>query len=119
MHPDTGGFCDDFGRSGFLFVFAQDVLEQRLLVRARFIGGGAELAALVAFSAIKNNDRVGLIIFTRNVERFVPPTCRAFSSDSESLNKAARPASTAFSYSSSSLASTAVDSVCSGPSICS
>jgi uncharacterized protein (DUF58 family) len=33
----------------------------------------AEVAALVAFSAIKNNDRVGLIIFTDQVERFVPP----------------------------------------------
>lgn len=33
----------------------------------------AELAAVVAFSAIKNNDRVGLIIFTDEVERFVPP----------------------------------------------
>ncbi len=33
----------------------------------------AEVAALVAFSAIKNNDRVGLIIFTDHVERFVPP----------------------------------------------
>jgi uncharacterized protein (DUF58 family) len=33
----------------------------------------AELAAVVAFSAIKNSDRVGLIIFTDEVERFVPP----------------------------------------------
>jgi uncharacterized protein (DUF58 family) len=33
----------------------------------------AEVAAMVAFSAIKNNDRVGLIIFTDRVERFVPP----------------------------------------------
>src|SRR5688572_26309218 len=33
----------------------------------------AEVAALVAFSAIKNNDRVGLIIFTDKVELFVPP----------------------------------------------
>src|SRR5262245_43509013 len=33
----------------------------------------AEVAALVAFSAIKNNDRVGLIIFTDRVETFVPP----------------------------------------------
>lgn len=32
----------------------------------------AEVAALLAFSAIKNNDRVGLIIFTDRVERFVP-----------------------------------------------
>lgn len=33
----------------------------------------AELAAVVAFSAIKNNDRVGLYIITDKVERFVPP----------------------------------------------
>lgn len=32
-----------------------------------------QLAALLAFSAIKNNDRVGLIIFTDRVEKFVPP----------------------------------------------
>ena len=32
-----------------------------------------KLAALLAFSAIKNNDRVGLIIFTDRVEKFVPP----------------------------------------------
>src|SRR5690348_1194026 len=34
----------------------------------------AELAAVVAFSAIKNNDRVGLYIVTDKVERYVPPT---------------------------------------------
>lgn len=33
----------------------------------------AELAAMLAFSAIKNNDRVGLIIFTDEIELFVPP----------------------------------------------
>src|SRR3954468_13579474 len=33
----------------------------------------AELAAVLAFSAISNNDRVGLIAFTDKVERFVPP----------------------------------------------
>jgi len=32
-----------------------------------------EICALLAFSAIKNNDRVGLIIFTDHVERFIPP----------------------------------------------
>lgn len=32
-----------------------------------------ELCALLAFSAIKNNDKVGLIIFTDKVEKFVPP----------------------------------------------
>jgi uncharacterized protein (DUF58 family) len=33
----------------------------------------AELAALLAFSAIKNNDRIGLVVFTDRVELFVPP----------------------------------------------
>jgi uncharacterized protein (DUF58 family) len=33
----------------------------------------SEVAALLAFSAIRNNDRVGLIIATDKVERMVPP----------------------------------------------
>ncbi|MCC6417886.1 MAG: DUF58 domain-containing protein [Gemmataceae bacterium] len=33
----------------------------------------AELAAVLAFSAISNNDRVGLVAFTDRVERFLPP----------------------------------------------
>jgi uncharacterized protein (DUF58 family) len=33
----------------------------------------AEISALLAFSAIKNNDRVGAILFTDCVEKFVPP----------------------------------------------
>lgn len=33
----------------------------------------AEICALLAFSAIKNNDKVGLIVFTDTVELFVPP----------------------------------------------
>ena len=33
----------------------------------------AEVAALLAFSAIRNNDRVGLILFSDTVEHFVPP----------------------------------------------
>jgi len=32
-----------------------------------------EICALLAFSAIKNNDRVGLIIFTDRIEKYVPP----------------------------------------------
>ncbi len=34
---------------------------------------GVEICALLAFSAIQNNDRVGLIIFTDDVEAFIPP----------------------------------------------
>ncbi len=33
----------------------------------------AELAAVLAFSAIRNNDRVGLVVFTDTIEKFVPP----------------------------------------------
>lgn len=33
----------------------------------------AEVAAVLAFSAIRNNDKVGLIIFTDKIEKFVPP----------------------------------------------
>jgi uncharacterized protein (DUF58 family) len=33
----------------------------------------AELSAILAFSALKNNDKVGLLLFTDKVEKFVPP----------------------------------------------
>jgi len=33
----------------------------------------AELSAILAFSALKNNDKVGLILFTDKIEKFVPP----------------------------------------------
>lgn len=33
----------------------------------------AEVSALLAFSAIKNNDRVGLLLFTDRVELYLPP----------------------------------------------
>jgi uncharacterized protein (DUF58 family) len=33
----------------------------------------AAISALLAFSAIKNNDRVGLLIFTSKIEKFIPP----------------------------------------------
>ena len=33
----------------------------------------AEICAILAFSAIKNNDKVGLILFSDRIEKFVPP----------------------------------------------
>jgi len=39
-------------------------------LKADFI---AEIAALIAFSAIKNNDKVGLILFSDEVEKYIPP----------------------------------------------
>jgi uncharacterized protein (DUF58 family) len=46
----------------------------RFGTRGRFKSDmAAELCALLAFSAIKNNDKVGMIIFTDKIEKFVPP----------------------------------------------
>ncbi|MBM3877462.1 MAG: DUF58 domain-containing protein [Verrucomicrobia bacterium] len=33
----------------------------------------AEIASVLAFSAIRNNDKVGLILFTEEIEKFIPP----------------------------------------------
>ena len=33
----------------------------------------AEICALLAFSAIRNNDKVGLLLFTDRIEKYVPP----------------------------------------------
>jgi len=33
----------------------------------------AELGSVLAFSAIRNNDKVGLILFTEEVEKYIPP----------------------------------------------
>ncbi len=33
----------------------------------------AEMAAILAFNAIRNNDRIGAILFTDRVERYIPP----------------------------------------------
>lgn len=33
----------------------------------------AEVASVLAFSAIRNNDKVGLILFTDEIEQFIPP----------------------------------------------
>lgn len=33
----------------------------------------AEIAAVLAFSAIKNNDKVGVIFFSNQIEKFIPP----------------------------------------------
>ncbi len=33
----------------------------------------AEFCALLAFSAVKNNDKVGLVLFTDKVEKYIPP----------------------------------------------
>lgn len=74
-------------RAGHLFT--KEFMEERELTvillldasRSLFFGSrrgkkselAAELAALLAFSAIRNNDKVGLAIFTDRIEKYVPP----------------------------------------------
>ncbi|HWR97452.1 MAG TPA: DUF58 domain-containing protein [Candidatus Methanoperedens sp.] len=74
-------------RGGELFVkkFTEErELTVLLLVdvsASQFFGGAnlskkdlaAEIAAVLAFAAIRNNDRVGLVLFTDEVELYVPP----------------------------------------------
>src|SRR5262245_44073238 len=43
----------------------------------------AEVAALIAFSAVANNDRVGLLAVSDEVERFIPPGKRSEEHTSE------------------------------------
>lgn len=42
-------------------------------VRQMKIEVAIEVAALLAFSAIKNHDKVGLLLFTDSIEKYVPP----------------------------------------------
>jgi len=54
--------CVDASGSGYFGTRSQFKLEQ-----------AAQVAATIAFSAVTNNDKVGLLFFTDDVERFVPP----------------------------------------------
>ena len=74
-------------RTGRLFI-RQYTEERELTVviacdlsRSQFFGSGdrlkkelsAEIAAVLAFSALRNNDKVGLLLFTENIEKHMPP----------------------------------------------
>ena len=50
--------------SGSLFFGSVEKTKQQI---------AAELSSVLAFSALKNNDKVGLILFTDRIEKFVPP----------------------------------------------
>ena len=50
--------------SGSQFFGSQTALKRDVAV---------ELSAILAFSAMKNNDKVGAILFTDEIERFIPP----------------------------------------------
>jgi len=54
--------CVDASGSGHFSTRKQFKLEQ-----------AAEIAATLAFSAVRNNDKVGLLFFTDRVEKYVPP----------------------------------------------
>lgn len=52
----------DFSSSGYFGTVRQMKIEVAI-----------ELAALLAFSAMKNHDKVGLLLFTDSIEKYVPP----------------------------------------------
>jgi uncharacterized protein (DUF58 family) len=54
--------CVDASGSGHYSTRNQFKLEQ-----------GAEIAATLAFSAVRNNDKTGLLFFTDRVEKYIPP----------------------------------------------
>jgi uncharacterized protein (DUF58 family) len=54
--------CVDASGSGYFGTRSQFKLDQ-----------SAQVAATLAFSAVSNNDKVGLLFFTDRVERFIPP----------------------------------------------
>ncbi|MCH8556396.1 MAG: DUF58 domain-containing protein [Balneolia bacterium] len=54
--------CVDISGSGLFGSFTQRKLDL-----------ATELAAVLSFSAIKNNDKVGLLLFSNVVEKFIPP----------------------------------------------
>ncbi len=56
-------------------LFAVDLsASEQFGTRGRFKAEvAAEIAAVLAMAAIKNNDRVGLLLFTDRIEKFVPP----------------------------------------------
>lgn len=54
--------CVDISPSGLFGSFSQRKMDLAI-----------ELAAVLAFSAIKNNDKVGLLLFTDHIELFIPP----------------------------------------------
>src|SRR5258706_9920145 len=54
--------CVDASGSGYFGTRMQFKLEQ-----------SAQVAATIAFSAVRNNDKVGLLFFTDRVEGFLPP----------------------------------------------
>jgi uncharacterized protein (DUF58 family) len=71
-HPFVKKFTEERELTVLLAVDAS-ASERFGTTTARKLELAAEVSALLAFSAIRNNDRVGLLLFTDRVETFVPP----------------------------------------------
>lgn len=71
-HPFVKKFVEERELTVFLAVDVSGSKEfgSRLRTKGEL---AAEVSALLAFSAIKNNDRVGAILFTGQVEKYIPP----------------------------------------------
>jgi uncharacterized protein (DUF58 family) len=71
-HPYVKTFTEE---RELTVLFAVDLSgSEQFGTRGRFKAEvAAEIAAVIAMAAIKNNDRVGLLTFTDRIEEFVPP----------------------------------------------
>ncbi len=71
-HPHVKKFAEEREQTVMLVVDASRSLDFGSVTRMK---GEvvAEVAAVLAFSAIRNNDKVGAIIFTDRIELFIPP----------------------------------------------
>lgn len=70
-HPYVKNFREERDLTVILIVdVSSSVVFGSVESKKKFI---AELAAVLAFSAIKNNDKVGLILFSDIVEKYIPP----------------------------------------------
>ncbi len=71
-HPFVKKYTEE---RGLAVLFAVDLSgSAQFGTRGRFKAeAAAEIAAVIAMAAIKNNDRVGLLLFSDRVEQFVPP----------------------------------------------
>lgn len=71
-HPYVKRFVEERELTVILMVDLSGSADFGTLGRMK-IDLATELSALLAFSAIRNNDRVGLLLFTDFVEKFIPP----------------------------------------------
>ena len=71
--PKLGALMPVFALLFVALLFAAFALIQTMQVGRLKTDIATELCAVLAWSAIRNQDKVGLILFTDHIEKFLPP----------------------------------------------